>query len=294
MKMKNLFLTVISIFYINSISSQSLYMTTGFGFDFKLGGNDIIITSTDYTYTVDTSYYNNKYSVQNLSLGSGIMPILGFGYNLNPNIAIEANASYFFGKAQEINYVDMYDIQYGYDSEVSYSNYIKAKSLMFSPSFIIKTTRESALQYYFKIGGSIGLSNINYDQEINIIDGFSGTNSPFIDINKKWEYSGGISLGYSLSTGIDYEFLDGFNIYAEFSYLNFYSKPTKGVLTEYIYDGEDKLSELKTNKKEIIFTKSYSDNDNKIESEPTKSIITKYSLNMLQFNIGLKWRLYNF
>lgn len=292
--MKKPLLALIFIFFINTLSSQSIYLTTGFGFDFKLNGNDMMVTNTDYTYTVDTSYYNNKYELVNLSLGKGIMPILGLGYNINPHFAIELNAAYFFGKPQEINYKDMYDVQYGYNSEVNYTSSFKSRSLIFSPGLIIQTNRESKLQYYLKLGGSFGISNIFLSQDINIIDGFSGASRPFTDINKKWTYNGGLSYGCNISTGINYEYVDGFNFFAELSYFNFYCKPTQGTLTEYLYDGEDKFDELKTNEKEIIFTTSYSDNDNIVESEPSKAIITKYSFNMLQFNIGFKWRLFNF
>ena len=282
-------LFLLAFFASTTIFAQSLYLNTGTGYGFNMNGSDLSTVSTIYYYEADTNYSVSSYNNNKVSLGSGFMPTIGIGYHINDNWAVELNSMYLMGKPQKVSFntsLKAVGFTTTYDQVSQYSG----KSLMFNPSVIYNFNRENYLGFYVKFGVLFGTTTIYNNIDVVVSDAFSGSYSPFYHIIENWEYTGGISYGAQFGFGIDYSFLDNVNLYAELNYTGYSTKPKNGILTKYEYKDEDKFSELTTKEKEIEFVDEYSESELS-SSKPNKLLAKTYSFNMIQLNIGIKWRL---
>ncbi len=273
----------------STIYSQSFYMSFGGGYGIGVNGLRTSSYSTSYTYKLDTNYAHSTYFSNKVTLGNGFIPSIGVGIMFNKNIGFDINTAYLFGKPYEYSQTDNYDFPYGNYRSFAINQSTSGNSIIILPSIILKSHLDKSVDYFLKVGLAIGSTRIDELNDIRIIDGFSGSKSPFININYTREFSSSFSLGMQISAGIEIFLLENLNFYAQCSYLGYSTTPKSSEIVSYSYEGEDKLSDLTTKEKETIYVETYTEDDPISDDEPNKSLYNTYSFNMIHIEIGLLW-----
>jgi len=211
-------ITILILFGLISTqaNAQKFYLNMGSGYGVNIGGLPIITYSTTYNITIDTSTQYNDYYSNTTSLGKGIMPEMGVGFRLNKTIFLELNASFLYGKPITIKNTDQYNLPYGYSSAVITSRAYTGQSILLTPSVMFRTNQEK-VNYYVKMGLSLGSSVIYLEGNTKIYNAFSGPGSPFTTIMQKWQYYMGLSYGLDINAGMDMPFIwDNINVFKTF------------------------------------------------------------------------------
>jgi hypothetical protein len=117
-------------------------------------------------------------SVTYESFGKGVQPVLGFGYFVTKNIALELNGMYLIGQKIETNPTNYAIKGWGEGIFISPAVRLVAPLKGFSP--------------YCRMGLVIGIPK-----------GLAEYNSTTPAVTEKWELKGGIALGMNAALGID-------------------------------------------------------------------------------------------
>jgi opacity protein-like surface antigen len=247
--MKKSLTVVLSVLFVLSVTnlfSQSAYVKLGGGYGLSLASQEL------YDAGVSPAH-DYKYG----SFGEGINFQAGFGYNINPNIALELAGSYTMGKKFE----------YTHGTTLIENIKLYANTISIMPSVVIKAPMKD-MTPYTRFGMIIGIpSKIEERTE-------TGTGAA-LGTNKEKE-SGGMGLGIQGAVGINFKAGKQLGIFAEIFGIGMNYGPSTWENTE-TYTG-----------KTIIATKTYEEawtptaGDNKLKKP-------RYSFSSFGLNVGLSY-----
>jgi len=191
----------------STVYSQNAYIKLGGGYGLSLASQ---VTSQVLTTSGSNTSFDYKYG----SYGEGINFGLGFGYNLNSNIALELAGSYILGKKFEINYPAT-----GVPSSV-YTEKDYANTICIMPSAILKAPLKN-ITPYTRFGMILAIPTKFTERTA---PGFTGT--------RKYKESGGLAMGIQGAVGLNFKASKNFGIYAEVFGIGMNYAPSKMENTE--------------------------------------------------------------
>lgn len=267
---------VITLF-ANNLYSQGAYVNISAGYGLP--------TSTQNLYDFDNYVRvpgRTTYEQVDVSLGKGINIDAAFGYMLSKYIGAEMGLSFLIG-GKSIS-------DYSYRGSSTYENTmqqtISANMFRINPSIVISSGIEK-VNPYAKFGMILGVGSILQTYNETEID------ASYSDLyERKNKLNGGIALGFNASIGVLFNLSETIALFGEVNMINLSYAPTKGVITEYTYNGKDLLPDMNTSEKEVEFVDSYEyihDSYTPADDwKPSKELKTKYPFGSIGFNIGLR------
>jgi len=285
------------IFLNKIIIAQQLYFNINFGYNIDAGNNFIKIYNT--IYDDNNNRIDNGKIIKNTSYGKGVNADFGIGYKFKKSVSTEINFSYLNGG--NIEYLTQQNIKVNQaNGSLLYSQEIIDNNKLYSRFFrIIPTikfnTNFNKLNPFIKFGIIIGFGSIyteeNYYKKeitVNITEKINEETT-----YKEWTYNGGFSIGYNTRIGVDYKINEKLYLFGEFNIISLKYSNTKGEMTKYVENGEDKLSETSTYDKEYEFVEEYSiyQNEPIDENKPRKVLKEANPFDSIGFNIGIIYRL---
>ena len=247
---KIVFFVLLMCIAIATLPAQGIYIRGGSGYGLPIATLDIGENSTHTTdYTGDIS--SDVYSTESVtaSYGAGANFNFGFGFKFNENFILDLNVQYLAGKKFETSSIDKYiDIGYSYKSEQINSTH--SSGLYFNPTLIFSAGFGKRAPY-----GKFGIIAASPKVKTNEYSYDDGDG--IYETNTKWEYSGGLAIGYQAAVGINWQITERLDIYteADFVSMTYYAK--EGNMTEYIVNGVDQLEQLILNERKIEYKKKF-------------------------------------
>jgi len=264
--MKKAILSLIMVFafglFANALFGQGAYVKFSPGYGFSLSSAVIAVN-----YTEDDDTYEAVYG----SLGKGFNIGAAFGYMFNKNVGIELGLNYLIGGK----------VKGFYDTDALIEDDdISARMVRIMPSVVISSGLEK-VEPYAKVGLVVGLGSITVNEAYELTDWD-------VEASEKMKLNGGIAIGLNASLGVLFNLSESIGIFAEIAMVNMSYGPTKGEITEYIFDGDDELSELNTSEREYEFVKVLEDDDDPPTSKPTQDLKAKYPFGSIGPNVGIQ------
>ena len=199
------------VFTVTNLFSQGAYVKLGGGYGLSLASQMVYDTPTSSGETTSHSYTYG-------SFGEGINFQLGFGYNINPNIALELDGSYTLGKK--------FENTSGTTLVTTSKWYANTISIM--PSVVIKAPMKD-MTPYTRFGMVIGIPSKFYEQTATGTGAPAGTD--------KWKESGGSALGFQGAVGVSFKAGKQLGFFAEIFGIGMNYAPSKAENTE-TYTGQ--------------------------------------------------------
>jgi hypothetical protein len=232
--------------------------------------------STARTYDL----YSDGDKIYPVGLGSGFGPVLRAGLFVTDFMAVELGVNYHFGFTKKIEP----DVSSGVKSSGA-SALLKYSGSMLQliPAVVIQPNFDLGnVAPYARIGLIVGvLPSIKTKFEVN--DGTDVTAGTL-------KYTGNVSIGGTAALGCDFSLSEMLAIYAEIYYDAMSYVPTKGKMTAFTLNGEDKLSDMTTSEKEVKFVKDLT-GFTPSDDEPDQELRTSYPFNNVGINVGVKIKL---
>lgn len=282
------------LFCINNLNAQGFYIGASTGYAFGVNKQSGIVQNRDALVidTLQVSYTKINYTDVPLSLGNGFSIGGIAGYMFNENIGVEIGASYLYGGKTKVSFNQE---SYGRDTNgVIYHLYSEGETNWYSrmtrvSSSLILSLNSEKFNPYAKFGIVLGFGSFYEDSEWKspTSDG-SGTTSTL-----KKKYSGGPSVGFATSMGIDYNLSEKLTIFGELNYLGMSYTPQKSEIIKLERNGVDELSSLYTSAKNIEYVDSIDSDEMYIwgMDVPSKKLKTSYPFSSLGLNFGVKFNL---
>lgn len=190
--------------------------------------------------------YTNTFQALNKGFGGGANFFVSAGYNFNPYLSAELGFSYLPGTTIQSTYTeqDNYLVDL---NEYEITNETLIDKLTSSPLCRLMPTVKfsfplSKFTPYLKAGLIVGMGakvtigNIYSSTEADIVNGTTVYGTPEMD-NMALTASGGLSLGYTGSIGVEYKISNSFSVYAEFNIISESWSPTQGDITSFYESG---------------------------------------------------------
>jgi len=290
--MKTNFMLLVFCCFIstNVLFAQKWYVKADFGYGSGVHNSDFFTSSRTYNITTDTSTYYDTYYNNKTSFGTGIYPSISLGYNISKYITIEMNLGYFKEKSKVIETKDVYNIVYGYSSYANYQCTYTDRAIYLIPGLILSPNLEK-INPYFSLGFVLGKNSMKTENDNLLYDAFSGASSPYTRALTEWISSGGLSLGFKSTAGLEVYMSDRLKIFGELSYSSVSHTPGKAKMKKCSLDGVDQLPSLSTSDKEIEFVNEYSDNVTTDKDKPRAELKTTYNLDAILITIGIKYNI---
>ncbi|MFI5150026.1 MAG: outer membrane beta-barrel protein [Bacteroidia bacterium] len=249
--------------------AQGLYVGIGGGYGFAADKQDLGQNITTAPGT--TTYASNSFS-----LGKGTSIGVYGGYLFNKNIGAELGAAYLIGNTTSTTEESL-DASSIITLKSTHS--LKGSMLRLAPSMRIQYG-EKRLHPFVTAGLIIGLGSQITEEYYTL----RGT-----DLNDNMAtYSGGISLGFHASAGIQFNLTDRVGIYGELSG-NFQSyAPKKMIYTKFLAHGVDELPGMTVSQKETDFQNNYTAGTNS-PGTPSSSTLVHFPFSSVGLNIGLHY-----
>jgi hypothetical protein len=182
-------LAILFVFTVTNLFSQSAYVKLGGGYGLSLASQMVYDSPT-------TQGENTSHSYTYGSFGEGINFQLGFGYNVNPNLAFELDGSYTLGKKFE----------YTSGTGIVVTNKWYANTISIMPSVVVKAPMKD-ITPYTRFGMIIGIPSKFWEQTATGTGAPAGTN--------KWKESGGSALGIQGAVGMSFKAGKNLGFFAE-------------------------------------------------------------------------------
>lgn len=256
---------LLALFPFKNIYSQGFYFNLGGGYGFNSanisnvnlcsGFNDnyypplstpFSFTGANQTYieteTNSQETYTNNYASVNKGFGGGVSFFVSAGYAITRNISAEIGFSYLAGITQQSTNIDNYQSFFSPD-DTSYNDKSLASKLTSSPRYRLMPAIKLSVPLnkftpYVKaglvvgLGGKLTLSNIFTENEYQIEYG-RRYNDNIGTANTGLTASGGLSLGYTASAGVEYAIADFLSVYCEINLISENWSPANGDITTY-------------------------------------------------------------
>jgi hypothetical protein len=237
---------VLFVLTVTNLFSQSAYVKLGGGYGLSLASQEM--------YNAGTGTTNDyKYG----SFGEGVNFQAGFGYNLNPNIALELAGSYTLGKKFENTF----------GTGIVYTGKMYANTISIMPSVVVKAPMKD-ITPYTRFGMVLAIPSKLYEETA------TGTGAPTGTFKAK--ESGGVGLGIQGAVGINFKAGKQLGIFAEIFGIGMNYSPSTWENTDTYTGGT------------IIPKKTYEENwtptagDNKLAAQ-------RYSFSSFGMNVGLTY-----
>ena len=244
-------------------SAQNFYVSLGVG----AGIN------TARTYDL----YKDFKKVHPVGLGKGFAPVLRAGIFMNDFMAIELGVAYRMGINTKV------DIPSTTSSSTTGWDKFSGGMLQLIPAILIQPDFDmGGVSPYARVGVIVGIiPNIKCKFDVTTL------NTEEVGMIK---YTGGVSIGGTAALGCDFDLSDMLALYVEVYYDAMAYAPTKGKMTKYSVNGEDKLETLTTYQKETKFVKDVTD-FKKDDNSPDQQLKNSYPFNNVGLNFGVKIKL---
>jgi hypothetical protein len=264
---------------VSNVKAQGLYLGIGGGYGFPAAKEAAYESKTNASGTSTSTDYTKV----NLSLGKGINTGFFVGFMFNKNLGAELGVSYLIGSKTTIQ------------DEASSNNASSIDEIIFKGNMLRLTPAlkmmvgEGKLQPYTKLGMIVGVGG-KFTEEYN-----SSSTGPFGSSSsiEKYEYTGGVSLGFYGGLGINYALSENLCLFGEIAgnYQNW--APTKGELVTATYDGLDELPFMTTSEKEVEYFDELTVNNNSPTDpgSPSKDLKFYVPFSSIGINIGLVFTL---
>lgn len=282
MKTKFTMAACLLLLITNLKAEKKLYLGFGTSYHFSAAQNWI----GNSNYTSSNGQVTTKRNKGEGSLGRGVQ-LDGFaGYRLNNNLSLELGLAYLYGFKNESVYSS---------SNTTYSNYYKdqmqAQSLRLLPGLKF-SSGEGQLKPYARAGILLGLiSKLESNSESN--SQYFGSFPSSSSEETTFEASGGLSLGFAGSLGLDIKLSESVNFFSEIQMISHSWAPKKGVYTKYTEDGVDVLPNMSINEKETEFVDEYSYDSNAPSdpNQPEKELKMFLPFSSVGLRVGLSFTL---
>ena len=283
--MKKSILTALMVsglaFTANAQIQQPTVPSAGTGFYVGVhGGYNFGINSkgSPYLGAYETVYQSgpDPDTVVPFSLGKGANFGLNIGYMFTSNLGAELGVDYLLGSDNKFNNRDA-DFP-GYSEQLRLSG----KMIQFKPAVVFRAGTGN-LKPYAKVGVVVGVgSKITSEYE---------EREPEFNYSYDWyeEYNGGTAVGFHGALGVDYALNNQMSLFGEVLATGLNYSPEKGKVTRYNRDGQDRLSTLNTNEREITFVDT-NDNVNSSNTQPRKELKFSAPFSSVGLNVGVKYR----
>lgn len=266
-KSKQISILIIALLmFTASIAQKGFYVNSNTAYNFGLA-----------PISLSANYYPGKIESVHGSFGKGLDIGIGGGYRFSNNIAADVNFCYLIGS--EIDFKDASNTSTPAETEI-----LKGRTYRLIPA--IKISSGEKFKPYTKIGLVIGLGNKLIDESVRYNYLWSGGTDK---IEETTVFSGGISLGFKGSIGVDYSINDKLGLFAEVNFISQSWAPKKNTTTAYLVNGEDKLATLDKRDKETEFVDSYDPNATIQPNEANKSLKIYLPFSSWGINVGIKY-----
>ena len=267
-------LVSISMQQVNAQIEKGFYISFDTGYNIGTGKPN---TAAAYILQfVDGTEPNSSTSTQEIpkiNLGQGFNAGLNGGYMFNKNIGLELGINYLI--SDKVN-----------TSRTSFTgdyknNEVSAKMLQIKPTIVFRGGYE-IINPYAKLGMVIGSGKMIIGSDYK--DGG--------DVFKTTlELDEGIPIGFQGSLGILYKINNKISLFGEMDLISLSYSPEKGSYTKFEANGEDVLSSMAVQSRELEFVDSFSTDSTLPPSsnEPSKGPVVPFSFSSIGFNVGVQY-----
>lgn len=166
-------------FYVKVGVGYSFLPVAGFPFNDKSG-------PSGFGFGSDTTG-----SISYKSFGMGVQPVLGFGYFVTKNIALELDGMYLIGQKHEV-------------TPTGSTTNLNGEGIFITPAVRLVAPLKS-VSPYIRMGLVIGIPKVKVEYDQTEPSAFNG----------KYEYTGGVSMGMDAALGIDIKASKNINVFIE-------------------------------------------------------------------------------
>ncbi len=272
MKTKSILIGAILLCSFGTLKAQKAYAGFGAGYGISISGSVLGYNSMDNSVS-------NTYFTENVkgSFGRGMNFNVYGGYMINDVISLELAANYLVGSKYTFTNED---ISMNSSSKTIYD--VNATSFRLIPTIRL-SYGENKLRYYSRVALAFGLSNKLTEVSNRTFTNPGGTNVSY----EKFEYTGGLYMGFTGAFGLTYQLSDNIALYSELTRYFISWGPTNGQYTEVTVNGVDELGNMTTSEKEFLLVDRVDQSMNQNPGEPTKQLRFFTPLNALTLNLGL-------
>jgi hypothetical protein len=272
MKIKILFLSVISFVAVSSLKAQGPY--AGFGIGYGLPFPATVLGNNSSSNSA-----GNSFSIENVrgSYGSGLNFGVYVGDMISEQVGFELGINYLMGHKYMFENDDA--TPPGSDN---ISDEMFARSLRLTPSLRVGFGT-GTIRGYMRGGFAIGVMNTVTDNTTE-----TATSPGATDVwVESFVYRGGISFGFSGALGMQIPISDNMSFFAEASDYFVNWSPKEGELTESTLNGSDQLGSMTTDQKQYEFVDEVNQSMNTSSSQPTQQLKFYFPMSSFGLNIGL-------
>jgi len=265
---------------MNTSLAQGLY--------FKAGGGYAIPMATQVIgeKTVQTQDYSNSQSKNDItteaisgSFGAGTNFLVGGGFMFNENLGVELNVQFNQSKKYETGDVYTYksDSYSGTDRTLT-QNF--SNSLYINPSFII-TPGAGTKVPYGRFGVVVGSAKLKQEESSYYdLDGVSTS-------SRKWEYKGGVALGFQGAVGMNWMLSDKIDLFTEVNFISMTYYAEESIKTEDRYNDYDNLPDQTVSQKQTVYKKEVDPNRQQDPTKPTEVLREASAFSSLSLQVGI-------
>jgi hypothetical protein len=193
---KILVLSLLLVCGLVASTNAQFYVKVGGGYSFMPVAGFLF---NDKETPMDFGPLDTTGSFSYKSYGMGVQPILGFGYFVTKNIALELNGMYLIGQKHEQTWTFE---QSGQTVTGTTNNY--GEGIFISPAIRLVAPLKG-FSPYVRMGLVIGIPKVKHDYDVTAPTAFS----------VKYEEKGGMSMGMEAALGIDIKASPKINVFIE-------------------------------------------------------------------------------
>ncbi len=179
---KILVLSLLLVFGFAATSNAQFYVKAGGGYSF--------LPIAGFPFN-DKALGDSSGSITYKSYGMGVQPVLGFGYFVTKNIALELDGMYLIGQKHE-------------QTPTGLTKKTNGEGVFISPAVRIVAPLKN-VSPYVRMGLVIGIPKVKEENEYTSPTAFTS----------KFEYKGGVALGMDAALGIDIKASKMLNVFVE-------------------------------------------------------------------------------
>ena len=267
------------------IFAQGIYFRAGAGYGLPVASSSI---GENYLYIeVAGSPQDDENSSESVSAsyGAGTNFSFAIGYKFNENLILDINMLYLVGRKFETSDIYSYtDGAYLENDDLTSTSY--SRGLFLNPSIIFSSGFGKRAPYA-RIGIIAAFPKVTEDDYYYAFDGVTDTD----DI--RWEYGGGMGIGFQTAVGINWEITDKLDIYSEIDFVGMTYYAKEGNRTKYISNGEDILDRFSVFQNNISYEKEYDSSTSYDPTKPQVSLSESRAFSSISAQVGIRLTIWN-
>ncbi len=207
--------------------------------------------------------------------GQGLKVGIGGAYIISDFINFGLDIDYFLSPKIESSATS---------SSVELNTVFNGQILALTPNITFKAIQNSDFYPYSRVGVTIGIPFGMTNQ----VDNTTTVGSRKTFTQSIYTYKASPAFGYIAALGVRKSITPGLKLFAEIQANNLTIQPTSASITSYLINGEDKLSQLTTAQKEIVFTDDANTTAN--PNSATQSPKNPFLVSRLCMQLGFTFR----